>query len=103
METLTKAKVTFMPVVGKSRSEIVPLNWPVEVDGKVWTEIEIRRITTSELDAYLKTTDDTPPPNILAPKNVLDALDAEDGFKIEEVSSRFFPRRSSSEVGGVSA
>ncbi len=102
MDTAQKPKVTFMPVAGKPRSEVVRLDWPVDVDGKVWTEIEIRRITTSELDAYLKTTDDAPPPNILAPKAVLDALDAEDGFKIEEVSTRFFPRRSSSEMGGVS-
>ena len=81
-------------VGGPPRSEIVPLTYPVEYDGKLWDSIEVRRISSAELAAFSESPEGTPPPNVCAPKEILDALDAEDGFKVEEAAGRFFPRRS---------
>ncbi len=80
-------------VGGPSRSQKVKLIYPVEYDGKIWTEIEVRRITTAELAAFIEASEDRVPPNVCAPKEVVDALDAEDGFAVEEATARFFPRR----------
>lgn len=90
----------FLETAGKMRSEMVHLDWPIEVGGKVWTEIEVRRVTTKELEAYLNSPEGTPPPNVGAPKEVLDSLDAEDGFKIEAVVQSFFPRRTPVQTDG---
>jgi hypothetical protein len=87
----TKPKVKFLDPVG--RSEFVPLTYPVEYDGKIWDKIEVRRITTGELSAFMEAPEGTVPPNVCAPKAVIDALDAEDGFAVEAVTERFFPRR----------
>lgn len=36
------------------RSKLVTLEYPVEFDGKLWTEVEVRRVTGGEMDAYMK-------------------------------------------------
>lgn len=81
---------------GRSRSEIVPLEWPVEFDGKVWDKITVSRMTAAQVDAFtdaLKVTGDkTPLPMFDAPVAVIEALDADDSIRLNEVVSRFLPR-----------
>ncbi|MFC2252509.1 hypothetical protein ACETRX_22930 [Labrys portucalensis] len=92
---------SFANMVG--RSEAVPLTWPVIVDGKLWTEITVRRVTAGEVEAYVKALqvardaglpiDDIQLPLIEAPTAVIKALDDDDAFRIDEVAQSFLPRR----------
>lgn len=79
------------------RSEIVPLEWPIEFEGKTWTAIEVRRMTVGEISAYLSKFKDGELvrrfPMFDAPEPVLDALDGDDEDKLTEVAGRFLPQR----------
>ena len=83
---------------GAKRSETVTLEWPVEYDGKVWTEIEVRRMTASHIRDFYESLgdEDSKParfPMFDAPDVVMDALDVDDEMKVQEVAQRFLPRR----------
>jgi hypothetical protein len=87
------AEVEYISIEGRPRNEVVKLEWPLIVDGKEWREITVRRMTSAELNKYIDGGFAGAPPNIVAPAEVLDALDAEDGIAITEVANRFMPRR----------
>jgi hypothetical protein len=69
---------------------MIPLEWPVDFDGKLWTEIEIRRVSGKEVRVYLdalRTSEgDILPPMIDCPIEVWNALDADDQQTIDEAA-----------------
>jgi hypothetical protein len=76
---------------------MIPLEWPVDFDGKLWTEIEIRRVSGKEVRVYLdalRTSEgDILPPMIDCPIEVWNALDADDQQTIDEAAQGFTPKR----------
>jgi len=80
-----------------ARFEDVPLDWPVTVDGIRYDKITVHRMTVGELGDFLTSmrADDSRArfPMYSVPDAVLDALDADDGDKIEAAVQRFLPRR----------
>jgi hypothetical protein len=74
-------------VGGPPREKMVPLEWPVELDGNEWTEIRIRRASGKEVRDYLeqlRTSEaDVLPPMIDCPIQVWNALDADDHDTID--------------------
>lgn len=85
------------------RRETVPLLWPLEYDGRVWSEIAVRRLTVAEVRAWSakviaaqRAGEDTSAmtvPVFDAPEAVLSALDADDSDRLEEAAKRFLPRQ----------
>ena len=82
---------------------VIRLEFPKTVDGIDYTEITLRRLTAKQVsewveevrllaarDPMAKTPD---LPTIDAPQKVLDALDDDDLFTLEEASADFLPRR----------
>ena len=86
-------------VGGPPRSEVVKLDYPVEFDGKLWTEITVRRMTAAEVSDWAsraRAADDATDirfPMFDAPNEVMDGLDVDDDERVQEVASRFLPRR----------
>lgn len=80
-----------------ARFEDVILDWPVTVDGVRYDRITVHRMSVGALGDFLTSmrADDGRArfPMFNVSEAVLDALDAEDGDKIEEVVQRFLPRR----------
>jgi hypothetical protein len=84
----------------KPRSETVTLEWPVEYKGTVIDQITVRRLTTSEVAAYLENLNAARAageklprfPIFDQPDEVIDGLD-DDAEKLNEVALRFLPRR----------
>lgn len=79
------------------REKIVPLAWPVEFDGKIWTEIKVRRVTGKEVAAYfdkMREGDaESVAPMIDCPQEVWDAMDDDDQVTVDEAARPFWPRR----------
>jgi len=87
-------------VAPKERHIDVPLDWPIEFDGKTYDSVRIRRVTGREVEQFLSALAAAkegalllPPPMLDCPIEVYDALDDDDRFKIEEAMLSFFPRR----------
>lgn len=83
----------------KERSASVPLEWPIDFDGKTWDSVTIRRITGRELEAYVEAIAALPEdalslksPMIDCPPEVYDALDADDRARLEAALLPFLPR-----------
>lgn len=87
----------------EGRREVVTLLYPLEVDGRIWSEIVVRRTTVAEVRDWTRRVvaakaagDDDPNiplPVFDAPEAVLDALDPDDEDRLEEVARVFLPRR----------
>jgi len=80
----------------KSREQAVPLEYPVEFDGKTWTEIVVRRVSAGEVDAFMEALAEDKqvmPPVIDCPREVYDAMDDDDRFELDRVMLDFLPRR----------
>lgn len=80
------------------RSKMVPLQFPVEFDGKIWDSVEIRRCTGTEIKKYMEQMANreetfTLPPVVICPVAVWEAMDADDQLTIDEESQAFMPRR----------
>lgn len=95
-------------VGGKPRSETVPLDWPIEVDGRLIDSIVVCRMTAGEIAAYIEQVETAADRaaamrirfpmfraigGALLPDAVIDALDDDDGERVQEVALRFLPRR----------
>lgn len=85
-------------VGGKSRSEVVPLEWPLEYDGKIWSEITVSRMNTAQIAEFIASLDGDNSeklrfPMFDVPNEILDALDDDDATRVNEVVERFLPRR----------
>lgn len=85
----------------RPRGTLVPLDWPVEVDGVTWTVIPCRRITARELDAFYEAGPgkQLQLPTIDAPAAVIAELDADDADRVREVALDFLPRSLRRDVG----
>lgn len=83
-------------VRGSERFEVVDLEWPVEYDGKVYDKITVTRMSTTQVADYTErmATDSGlgAIPMFDAPRAVIEALDADDTAKLDEVAFRFLPR-----------
>lgn len=85
----------------KEREKMVPLEYPVEFDGRLYEEIRVRRVTGVEIAAFSEALrvasasgGEMPiPPVIDCPLQVWGALDADDLAAVEDASQDFFPRR----------
>lgn len=84
-------------VTDRITSRIVPLEWPVEFDGKVYHQIRVHRVTGKEMRDFMEKiragADDLLPPMVDCPLEVWEALDADDQFAIDQAAAEFMPRR----------
>ncbi|WP_336801816.1 phage tail assembly protein [Kaistia sp. MMO-174] len=81
-----------------ARFEVVPLEWPVTINGVRFERIVVRRMTVNDIATFIENAAKSPDqitrfPMYDVPDEVLGLLDADDGERIEEVSQRFLPRR----------
>lgn len=96
MNTEVEAKAVATIVGGPARAETIPLVWPVEYRGKVWTEIVVKRVTSADIKAWTDTpaeARETAAPWIDAPLAVVEALDADDEDRVNDAAVRFIPAR----------
>lgn len=75
----------------RRRDVVVPLEWPIEYDGKIYSEIRVRRMTGAEVAAFVNS-DDGDLPMVEAPKVVIDSLDADDAMAINKAITDFLPQ-----------
>lgn len=77
--------------------KLVPLEWPIEFDGKLWTEIRVHRVSGKAvrdyLDALRSSEADILPPMIDCPLEVWNALDADDQHTVDLAAAEFTPKR----------
>lgn len=84
----------------KPRSKVVPLDWPIEYDGKTYDSVTVSRLTAAQVAAFYERLRETvkqgdAPARFSmfdVPDVVLDALDDDDAVQINEVVERFLPR-----------
>jgi hypothetical protein len=92
----------------KPRHATITLDWPIEFEGTTYTEIGLRRLTAGEVAAFMDTArakvEADPEANPRAPifidadgepipDGLFDALDDDDGFKLDGAAKDFLPRR----------
>lgn len=95
-------------VSDKPRHATITLDWPIEFEGTTYTEIGLRRLTAGEVAAFMDAArakveadpDANPRAPIFVDANgepipdaLFDALDDDDGFKLDEAAQGFLPRR----------
>lgn len=95
-------------VSARPRSKEIDLQWPVEFDGREYKTITLVRLTAaevaefqSEIESLLKNDPDTrvrfplfrDESGETIPDEVMDALDDDDRFALEEAAADFLPRR----------
>jgi hypothetical protein len=83
-------------IIGDKHFRAVPLEWPIEHDGRVIDKITVRRMTGAEVSAFIATLRDNPEAARLSmydvPHEVIDALDADDYAAIQKAVNDFLPR-----------
>lgn len=80
----------------EGRSRLVPLEYPVDFNGRLYSEIKVHRVTGGEMDAYMKSLQAgavSLPPVIDCPIEVWDAMDADDQLAVDRAADAFMPRR----------
>ncbi len=80
----------------ENRSKVVPLKWPFSVNGTRYESVTVRRMTTGEVDAWLRAVagdGSRRPPMFDVPDDVFDLIDGEDGEVIDAVVNDFLPPR----------
>ena len=86
-----KPAAKFVP--GKSRDRVVPLEYPVEFAGKTYDSITVRRMTGNEVAEFVANSADVKTlPMFDCPKEVIDALDADDSETLMTAVLDFLPR-----------
>jgi hypothetical protein len=77
--------------------KLVPLEWPIEFDGKVYNEIRVHRVSGKEVRDYLEALRTSEanilPPMIDCPIEVWNALDADDHDAVDQAALEFTPKR----------
>jgi hypothetical protein len=75
----------------------VALTFPVEFDGKTWTEVEVRRVSGNEIRKWMVAQSQesgvSVPPGLDCPNEVFDAMDYDDQEAIGDVVDGFMPAR----------
>jgi hypothetical protein len=81
----------------KEREKMVPLEYPVEFDGKLYTEIRVHRVTGKEVETYMNLVrsgnSSAVAPMVDCPQEVWDAMDDDDQEAVDRAARPFFPRR----------
>lgn len=82
----------------KEMERLVPLEWPIAFEGKLFDQVRVRRITGHQLQAYIEALGSSeskspPPPTIDCPQEVWDVMDADDMDAVGTASMDFMPRR----------
>lgn len=88
----------------RSRTEtVVPLEYPIEYDGKIWEAITVSSPTVAQIAAFSErvvqarelgqSTEGIRLPMFDAPDAVLDALHLDDEDVVSKAANRFLPRR----------
>lgn len=84
-------------ITDKVREKLIPLEYPVEFDGKLYTDVRVRRVTAGEVRDYLdklRNGDASAlPPVVDVPLAVWEVLDADDMQTIDEAAAEFMPKR----------
>lgn len=95
-------------IADRPRHKTVKLEWPVEYNGKVYSEVSVVRLTAgdvakfqAELEDLLKSNPDArvrfplfrDEENNVIPGEVMDAMDSDDRDILDEVAVNFLPRR----------
>ncbi|MEN5279258.1 phage tail assembly protein [Brucella sp. TWI432] len=79
----------------KPREKMIPLEWPVTVNGVRYAEVRVRRVTGKEIREYVANSragKKLAPPVFDIPFEVYDALDADDADTLDEAGLDFLPR-----------
>jgi hypothetical protein len=97
-EMLVDAKPAPIFENAAARFEEIQLDWPVTVGGVHYTAVTIRRMNVGQISDFIDALHSAQGkrlrfPMYNVPDEILDALDADDGDKIEEAVQRFLPRR----------
>lgn len=102
-EQLSTAPAAPRFVDEERRREVVPLLHPFEFEGRIWSEITVRRPTAAMVRDWTRRvlaakeagvdTSDIPAPVFDAPDAVVNFVDPDDDDRLEEVARRFLPRR----------
>lgn len=81
----------------RERERKIPLEFEVEYDGKIYTEITLRRATGKEMEDYMEVLASSKgsvlPPMIDCPMAVYEAMDDDDRYAIDQAMRDFMPRR----------
>lgn len=84
-------------VSDKPREKFVPLEYPVDSDGKLYEEIRIHRVSGKEMAEFFDRVRGhdgfVMPPMVDCPPEVWEALDADDQMTIDEAAQAFMPKR----------
>jgi hypothetical protein len=95
------------------RSRAFTLKYPVVVDGRTYSEIHLARLTVAEVAQFLETVSNADKRSAIAwpvyvdadgapiPQAVLNALDDDDGFAIEQGLGDFLPLRLAALLDGA--
>lgn len=79
------------------REKMVPLEWPVEFDGKTYDAIRVHRVTGKEMRVFMEQLatgqGDVMPPMVDCPIEVWNAMDADDQQTIDLAAMEFTPKR----------
>ncbi|THK38644.1 phage tail assembly protein [Ensifer sp. MPMI2T] len=83
---------------GKERERVIPLEFSVEYDGKVYEELTVRRISGkdfSAMSAFDGSKETTQLAALMtgAPVEVIEALDGDDFVELQEAVQAFLPRK----------
>lgn len=85
------------------RSTVVPLDFPVDYDGKVYSEITVTRMTGAQVIEFVNMLKESGSranlPMFDVPREVIDALDADDAEALDEAVFNFLPHRLMGEDG----
>ena len=83
----------------------MPLEWPVEWNGRTYESVTLRRLTVAEVAAFVESLKDLPEGAKIRwpifcdengapmPPEVMDALDADDSDALDKAALDFLPRR----------
>ena len=84
-------------VTNLPRERLIPLQFEVEFDGELYTDIRVRRLTGAEVALYYEQVQagyrSARPPTVDCPDEVYAALDDDDRYDVEAAAIDFLPRR----------
>ena len=87
---------------GRPRFKVVTLDWPVEHDGRVFSEVHLVKLTAKEVADFIASMKDNGGGRLpifrdaggaSIPDAVMDALDDDDKLALDEAAEPFLPRR----------
>lgn len=85
-----------VPREGKATEQVVPLEYPVEYDGKIWESLTVRRVSGRDFQNMAEAGDDAVFLTAMltgAPREVIEAMDGEDFIEVQGVVKAFLPRK----------